>query len=336
MKTKYDVFSNKFSHDIFLQKYSKDGVETWADTAKRVTEAVCSQLLDNKTKEKIYTYILERKFIPGGRYLYAAGREFHQVNNCFSGDTSFVTRQGVFKLKDRVGQQVEIKNWKNEWELAEVRSFGIQNLYRMILSNGDEFLTTENHLWIQPDGSRIPTKNVKRVMLTQGDVKLELDIEGIRHGIIYGDGYKHPKSGYTEIVIVNPKKMNIWTSYFEDKEVEIIVGFGAKRRYRTIRKIKLVQKLDYSLNITKNCLQHILRNMQGDLIAGLIATDGHASLGRIGIITCEGMEKAKRIREIAIAGGCVVSSIRINSKINPIMVLLEKCVTSILNHFRLL
>lgn len=83
MKSSFDVFSTKFAHDIYLQKYSKDGVETWSDTAKRVTEAVCSQLLDAKTKEKIYNTILDRKFIPGGRYLYSAGREFHQVNNCF-------------------------------------------------------------------------------------------------------------------------------------------------------------------------------------------------------------------------------------------------------------
>lgn len=79
----YDVFANKYSHDTYLQKYSKDGVESWKDTSKRVTEAVCSQLLDNKTKDKIYNAILERKFIPGGRYLYSSGREFHQVNNCF-------------------------------------------------------------------------------------------------------------------------------------------------------------------------------------------------------------------------------------------------------------
>lgn len=83
MKNEFDVFSSKFSQDIYLQKYSKDGVETWSDTARRVTEAVCSQLLDSKTKDKIYNIILERKFIPGGRYLYSAGREFHQVNNCF-------------------------------------------------------------------------------------------------------------------------------------------------------------------------------------------------------------------------------------------------------------
>ena len=83
MTTKFDVFSSKFANDIFLQKYSKDGVEKWADTSKRVVEAVCSQLVDTKTKEKIYDAMVSRKFIPGGRYLYSSGRPFHQVNNCF-------------------------------------------------------------------------------------------------------------------------------------------------------------------------------------------------------------------------------------------------------------
>lgn len=80
---KFDVFTNKFSHDIYKQKYSMDGQEEWADTCRRVVNSVCGQLLDTKEKEKIYKYMLERKFIPGGRYLYSAGRPFHQVNNCF-------------------------------------------------------------------------------------------------------------------------------------------------------------------------------------------------------------------------------------------------------------
>lgn len=80
---KFDVFSNKFAHDIFTQKYSQNGQENWADTARRVTDNVCGQLLSPDDKESIYKIILERKFIPGGRYLYSAGRPFHQVNNCF-------------------------------------------------------------------------------------------------------------------------------------------------------------------------------------------------------------------------------------------------------------
>lgn len=81
--SKFDVFSNKFAQDIYLQKYSMNQQEEWSDTCKRVVEAVCGQYLDNETKEKIYNLMVERKFIPGGRYLYSSGRPFHQVNNCF-------------------------------------------------------------------------------------------------------------------------------------------------------------------------------------------------------------------------------------------------------------
>lgn len=79
---KFDVFSTKFAQDIFIQKYSMNQKETWADMSKRVVDSVCN-ILSHKEKTKIYKIILERKFIPGGRYLYSSGREFHQVNNCF-------------------------------------------------------------------------------------------------------------------------------------------------------------------------------------------------------------------------------------------------------------
>jgi len=80
---KHDVFSTKFANDIYLQKYSWEGTETWADTARRVVTSVTGQLLSKEDQEEIYNIILARKFIPGGRYLYSAGRPWHQVNNCF-------------------------------------------------------------------------------------------------------------------------------------------------------------------------------------------------------------------------------------------------------------
>lgn len=80
-----------FAESIYKQKYAlkdSDGnpIEEWADTAYRVTYHVLGALSykpgDNEF-EKIYSLILERKFMPGGRYLYAAGRPFHMINNCF-------------------------------------------------------------------------------------------------------------------------------------------------------------------------------------------------------------------------------------------------------------
>jgi len=83
MSDKFDVFSNKFAFDIFKQKYSMDQQEFWDGLCRRVVTSVCGQLLDAKDQEKIFKLMLDRKFIPGGRYLYSAGKPFHQVNNCF-------------------------------------------------------------------------------------------------------------------------------------------------------------------------------------------------------------------------------------------------------------
>lgn len=83
MSQKFDVFSNEFTYNIFKQKYSMNQQESWEDTCKRVVSSVCGQLLPTDLQDEIYQYMVNRKFIPGGRYLYSAGRPFHQVNNCF-------------------------------------------------------------------------------------------------------------------------------------------------------------------------------------------------------------------------------------------------------------
>ena len=79
----FDVFGSKFAQDIYLQKYSLGGQEKWEDTCARVVSAVCGQLLIHEEQAKLIELMVERKFIPGGRYLYSAGRPWHQVNNCF-------------------------------------------------------------------------------------------------------------------------------------------------------------------------------------------------------------------------------------------------------------
>lgn len=81
--SKFDVFGSKFAQDIYKQKYSLDQQENWADTCQRIVTAVCGQLLSKEDQQAIYDIMLQRKFIPGGRYLYSSGRSFHQVNNCF-------------------------------------------------------------------------------------------------------------------------------------------------------------------------------------------------------------------------------------------------------------
>lgn len=68
---------------IFKQKYSMNGTETWAETAHRVAHTVMNVAAPyKKLAPNIETLIRDRKFMPGGRYLYATGRQYHQTQNC--------------------------------------------------------------------------------------------------------------------------------------------------------------------------------------------------------------------------------------------------------------
>lgn len=79
-----------FAQAIFHQKYAwKDEqgnvVENWGQTANRVASNVLGALgygEDSPELQKIAAMIEQRKFMPGGRYLYASGRPLHQTQNC--------------------------------------------------------------------------------------------------------------------------------------------------------------------------------------------------------------------------------------------------------------
>lgn len=79
---------SKFAQAIMEQKYShlnKEGEkETWDNIAYRVSKKVLQAVKAPQGQiDRTRKIIQERKFIPGGRYLAATGRLFHQVNNCF-------------------------------------------------------------------------------------------------------------------------------------------------------------------------------------------------------------------------------------------------------------
>jgi ribonucleoside-diphosphate reductase alpha chain len=77
------MFRSKFSEDIFNHKYRHEGAETWPALAKTLVEDVCEDRLTKEEKSQLRKYIEDMKFIPGGRYLYYAGRSNKFFNNCF-------------------------------------------------------------------------------------------------------------------------------------------------------------------------------------------------------------------------------------------------------------
>jgi ribonucleoside-diphosphate reductase alpha chain len=81
------MFRSKFSEDIFNHKYKHEGAETWGALAKTLVDDVCGvagdQGMSKEDKDQLTKYIRDMKFIPGGRYLYYAGRSNKFFNNCY-------------------------------------------------------------------------------------------------------------------------------------------------------------------------------------------------------------------------------------------------------------
>lgn len=77
------MFRTQFSESIFNHKYRHDGAETWEELANTLATQVCSKYMSIGDVAQLAHYIEEMKFIPGGRYLYYAGRPNPFFNNCY-------------------------------------------------------------------------------------------------------------------------------------------------------------------------------------------------------------------------------------------------------------
>ena len=83
-------FRSQLGENIFRNKYAQGPNDTWDALADRLVEDVCGTrnntaqvLMSKEDREQLAQYIKEFKFVPGGRYLYYAGRPNSYFNNCY-------------------------------------------------------------------------------------------------------------------------------------------------------------------------------------------------------------------------------------------------------------
>lgn len=114
------MFRSKFSEDIFNHKYRHEGAETWATLARTLVEDVCDGHLPQDEVSQLVKFIEDMKFIPGGRYLYYAGRKNKYFNNCY-----------LLKAEEDTREDWANLSWKAESALMTGGGIGVDySVYR--------------------------------------------------------------------------------------------------------------------------------------------------------------------------------------------------------------
>lgn len=220
---------NGFGEFIFYRTYSRvkkdGGQESWGDVVRRVTEGIFSIRKDFYVKNSIHwdeslwqhyamgfaINLFEMKFLAPGRGLWACGTDFvyergsMPLNNCFSGDTKYVTDDGVYTLKESVGRTVQVLTDTGEVVAATVKSYGRQALkkytFKPKLPGSSKFKftveATENHRWLLTHGQTTMALKCGDVIKSCAVYPMQPNSifyeEGFIHGLVFADGNQHKK-----------------------------------------------------------------------------------------------------------------------------------------------
>lgn len=310
------------SHNTYARPlYSEGRTEEWYETVARCTNALLEygMALEEQELPTFVEHFHQLRMLPAGRGLWQLGAETVTRNgaaslmNCLAGETKVLTRQGWKEIRSLVDQDVELVTRGGKWVTAPVRSFGSQQLYKIVCSTGGRsgqivYHATENHRWFakrKKDAyAEFTTANLKEGDILQvvrpRNLVETLSPQGIVHGIVFGDGHK--TSVDASVILCNKKKS--LAKYFSQNH----------KSYETEDRICFT-----GLPWSHKALPGISENktyLMG-FLAGLIATDGSVSTSGQITIANASKETLQKIKDIAAVLGFRTGNIFLVSDTNP-------------------
>jgi DNA primase catalytic core len=117
--------------------------------------------------------------------------------HCLAGDTLVITRHGRAAIATLAGKTVEVLSRHGQWIAAPFKAYGEQPLWKISLTRNQvrkDILATCGHRWfVRGRESAVETTSLRPGQRLESAVPplrtdWSLDPEGVRHGIVFGDG----------------------------------------------------------------------------------------------------------------------------------------------------
>ena len=233
------------------------------------------------------------------------------IHNCFHGETSFITSDGVRKFKDCIdGEQVKVVDKNGNWQKATVKKYGKQKMQIVKLQSGRTIKyvkCTYNHRWILKNGN--VTTNLKvgdRLYCTpeqQNDFKI--NAKYFCMGFILGDGTDYNNSGEgVRVRLCGNKKR--FAKYF------IEAGYYLGTPYSNGDLNFCKKGFAFKSNFINNKIwKYLPHEYLYSLFEGYYAADGNINDERI---STSNNNLAEMIRNISCLTGRYIYSDKINNK----------------------
>lgn len=222
----------------------------------------------------------------------------HGANHCLARETRVITFDGVRAIGGLAGTTQRLLTSKSEWVDAQVRSFGVQPLLRVVLSRngiGKEIFATPEHRWL------LRGESVARTLIERTTVELRsghklawsypqnalkgiaaISAYGIAHGLVFGDGTLTSAGARLDLHGEKNKQLVKWfplsrTRDREDGGIEVL---------DLPRAFKSRPSLDES------------RSYLAGWLAGYLAADGHISKTGVCQINSARREDLEFVRDV--------------------------------------
>lgn len=291
---------------------------TVSESGKRTVIATATNSLLSQYKEKDMPF-LEKHL--GTNWALLKG-----ISNyvCFQADTRVLTWDGAKRIADlSVDGYATVLDGEGGWTKSEVRSFGHQRLWRLVLTRDGstkEIFTTRDHRWFV----NVNANHASHVEKTTEELRVGEKLayagprtsvtssrvspspQGIAHGIVFGDGTNFrcatTRRGDSGTVQLMGQKKQLRHYFPLNRKIEELLPKGYSDResvrvYDLPNSYKTLPSLDESTSYLYGWL------------AGLMATDGHISRGSYTISSAQ-REVLQHVRDVSTQLGIVTYPIR--------------------------